>query len=670
MTSELNPPQNPLGSEKIGRLLIRFAVPTVISLLVNSLYNMVDQIFIGWGVGTLGNSATNVIFPLVLLVSAVAVLFGDGGAAYMSLQLGKGESAKAQKGANTSIVLLAIAAVVLFAALFIFLNPIVNALGATPDNLKYAMAYGRIIVIGFPFVLVTIGMSSLIRADGSPNLTMIILLAGAILNIGLDAMFVIGFGWGMVGAAWATVIGQVVSFAICLWYIPRFKTVKIARGNISRKLVRRIAALGVSSTITVVAIAVVSTLGNNLLRHYGADSVYGADIPLAAFGIVMKVTSIFTSVMAGIAIGCNPIFGYNYGAANYGRVKKTFTFAAISATVVAVLCFVATEVFPVAATNLFGNNGDLYMEFSVKAFRVFNVLCILNGFHTVVCIFFQAIGKPIQSIICTLARQIIFYIPLTLIASASLVGVWGVAYAAPVADAFAFLIALILIVREVGKINSKQNAVDNAESNMVFEGIAVAPLARKVVITIGRENGSGGRYVGDLLAKSLGISCYDKEIVAQASEKSGLARKFIEQYEESQSELSVFGGMQLFPVQIAKAEAETIREIAAQEACVFVGRHSDYVLRERDDVINIFVHASLDTRIKRVSKRSKISEKQAETIIKKKDRERAAYYNYHTDTQWGFASNYHMSVDTGAVGIEGAAELIRGFVEQKLKKGA
>jgi putative MATE family efflux protein len=678
ITEEIVSHQNPLGSERIGRLVAKFAIPTVISLLTNAVYNIVDQIFIGWGVGTLGNSATNVIFPLVMLVSAIAVLFGDGGATYMSLQLGKGEHKKAQRGANTAFALLVIVAILLLIILQVFLEPIIGFLGATPDNFDYAMTFGRIIIIGFPFVLITVGMSSLIRADGSPKLTMIILLTGTVINVILNAVFVLALHWGVAGSAWATVIGEVVSFLICIAYIPKFKTVKIRRSDMrpQGRLVRRIMTLGVSSTITVLAVVVVSTLGNNLLRYYGADSVYGPDIPLAAFGIMIKVSSIFTSIMAGIAIGCNPIFGFNYGAENYARVKKTLLLATVCATIVAILCFVVTELFPAAVTNVFGNNGDLYNEFSVKAFRIFNTACLLNGFHIVSCIFFQAIGKPVQSIINTLARQIVIYIPVTLVFSVSFAGLWGIAYAAPVADALSFIIALIFVIVEVKRINSKIGAVE--EQPVVFAIPEAMPLTEKVIVTISRENGSGGRYVADLLAKSLGVKCYDKEIILETSLKSGLAQSFIEKHEEDAAASTLFslfmetqdaaGGIQPLPIQISKIEGEIIREIAERESCVFVGRHSDYVLRERSDAVNVFVHAPLEARIKRVCTRNRINEEQAESVIVKTDKERARYYNYYTDRPWGSVQNYHLSVDTSIVGIEGAVEIIKDFITQKQKR--
>ena len=443
--------QNPLGTAPIGKLLLQFALPTVISLLVNSIYNMVDQIFIGWGVGALGNSATNVVFPLILISTAIALLFGDGGATLMNLHLGQNEREKAEKAVGQAIMLLIIAAIIVLVLMEIFLSPLLYVLGATPDNYSYAIEYGRIIVIGFPFMIFTTGLSSMIRADGSPKLTMVILLSGAVINVVLDAIFVLGMGMGMTGAALATIIGQIISALICMLYLKRFKTVKITRNNLklSGPVTKRILAVGISSTISMASIAIISTIGNNLLRYLGPMTEYGADIPLAAFGITMKVTSIFVAVMNGIAAGCNPIFAYNYSTGNYPRVKKLFSLAVFYATIVAVICFIAAEAFPEALTKMFGENGELYNKFSINSFRIFNAACFVNGFHTVTCMFFQAIGKPVQSVINTLGRQVVLNIILSLIFSFTFAGIWGCMVGAAVTDAISFVIALIFIIVEM-----------------------------------------------------------------------------------------------------------------------------------------------------------------------------------------------------------------------------
>ncbi len=458
MTIENNE-NNLLASAPLGKLMLKYAIPSVIALVVNALYNIVDQIFIGWGVGTLGNSATNVIFPLNMVMMAFALLIGDGGAAFLSLHLGRGDRKAAEKGVNNTLSWLIIVAFLFFGICALFLEPLTGLFGATPDNLEYALAYGRIVILGFPFVIVGCGLCSLIRADGTPQLTMIAMTVGCLANVALDALFVLGFGWGMEGAAIATVIGQLLNFAISIWYLPRFKTVTIRLAAMKPQfsLLKTIAGLGVSSFVSQIAVAVVMTVINYYLVHCGTQSVYGADIPLAAFGIVMKFNTILTSIVTGIATGAQPIVGYNYGSGDYGRVKKTFTLAAKSATIVAVLFFLTFELFPEQLTALFGDQGQLYTEFSVLSFRIFPLLCFFNGFQTVSAIFFQSIGKPVRSGLVSLSRQILFLIPAVMLLCHSM-GVLGVLWAGPVADGLAFILALILILKEMSILKEKTAA--------------------------------------------------------------------------------------------------------------------------------------------------------------------------------------------------------------------
>ena len=448
---------NPLAEAPIGKLLLKYAIPSVIALVVNALYNIVDQIFIGWGVGTLGNSATNVIFPINMVVTALSLLIGDGGAAYLSLQLGSGKKEKAQKGVNNTLSWLIIVGIVVFILCSIFLRPLTSILGATTDNLPYALAYGRIVIIGFPFVVIGSGLCSVIRSDGSPHITMIGMIIGCLSNVVLDALFVLGFNWGMEGAALATIIGQIINFAICIWYIPRFKTVKISLQDMKPEfeMLKKISSLGISSFISQFAVAVIMAVINYYLVKCGTASEYGPDIPLAAFGIVMKFNTILVAVVTGIGTGAQPIVGFNYGAGNYKRVKKTFSSAAIIATIVAIICFIIFQVFPYQLTAMFGEQGELYTQFSVMSFRIFTLLCFVNGFQIVTAIFFQSIGKPIISGVISFSRQIIFLIPATMIWCAC-IGLNGVLWAGPTADALAFILALVLIIWEMKQINAEQ----------------------------------------------------------------------------------------------------------------------------------------------------------------------------------------------------------------------
>ena len=446
--------KNPLASAPIGSLMMKYAIPSVVALVVNALYNIVDQIFIGWGVGTLGNSATNVIFPLNMIVMALALLLGDGGAAYLSLELGRGNRKRAEQGVNNTFSWLIITGIIFCVICVIFLKPLTALFGATPDNLAYALEYGKIVILGFPFVIVGCGMCSLIRADGTPQLTMIAMIVGCLSNVVLDALFVLGFGWGMKGAAIATVIGQILNFAISMWYVPRFKNVKISVKAMKPewKMLKKMAGFGVSSFVSQIAIAIIMTVINYYLVHCGMDSVYGADIPLAAFGIVMKFNTIMISIVTGIGTGAQPIVGYNYGRGDYKRVKKTLAIAIRSATLFAVIFFLVFQAFPGTLTAMFGDQGELYTEFSVMSFRIFTLLCFLNGFQTVAAIFFQSIGKPVLSGAISLSRQIVFLIPAVMILC-HFIGIKGVLWAGPVAEGLAFIFAFVLIFMEMKEIN-------------------------------------------------------------------------------------------------------------------------------------------------------------------------------------------------------------------------
>lgn len=442
-----------LSSAPIGKLVLKYALPSVIALVVNSLYNIVDQVFIGWGVGTLGNSATNVIFPLNMVVMAIALLLGDGGAALLSLELGKKNKESAEKVVNNTLFYLIVAGILFFVLCFVFLEPLTAMFGATTDNLPYALAYGRIVVAGFPFVIIGSGLCSLIRADGTPQLTMIGMIAGCITNVILDAVFVLGFNGGMEGAAIATVLGQLVNFFISVWYIPRFKTVRISLKYMKpvKGMLKKVASYGVSSFVAQISVAIIMAVINYYLVHCGMESVYGADIPLAAFGIVMKFNTILTSIVNGIGTGAQPIFGYNYGRGDYKRVRETYSLTVKSATLSAVIFFALFQLLPYQLTALFGNQGDLYTEFSVMSFRIFTLFCFLNGFQAVTAIFFQSIGKPVSSGAISLSRQILFLIPATMILC-HFIGVKGVLWAGPTADGLAFVLALVLGIREMGQL--------------------------------------------------------------------------------------------------------------------------------------------------------------------------------------------------------------------------
>lgn len=383
-----NQDKSAFATEPVGRLIVKFAIPCVISLVVNALYNIVDQIFIGWGVGYLGNGATNVVFPITIIALALAVLIGDGGAAYLSLKLGEGDLDSVKKGVGNAAVMITIAGIAML-----------------------------------------------------------------VINTVFDPIFIFIFDMGVRGAAIATILGQIISFLVSIFYLPRFKTFHFDRSalRLHKRVCLSVLSLGVSSFITQIAITIVMALFNNLLAVYGAASVYGSEIPLTAMGIVMKVNQIVLSILVGIAIGAQPVIGFNYGCKNFHRVKRAFEVAIAAAEIIAIIAFFIFQFAPMSVVSIFGSEEGLYNEFAVKCFRIFLMLCPLNGFQTVAAIYLQAIGKPIKSAVVTLSRQIVFLVPVALLLPKAM-GVVGVLWAGPAADALAFILALAMIVYEMKKL--------------------------------------------------------------------------------------------------------------------------------------------------------------------------------------------------------------------------
>ena len=445
----MKPSENPLGSEPISTLLRRFAVPSVIAMLVSALYNMVDQLFIGHSIGVLGNAATNVAFPLSMVCTSIGLLCGIGGAANFNLCMGRREPEHAKSYVGNAISMLAILGVILCVAVQLFLRPMMLLFGATPDVIDYACTYTRITSIGFPFLIVTIGGSNLIRADGSPKFSMLCNLVGAIVNTILDPLFIFVFHMGMAGAALATITGQILSFALVVFYLRGFKTLPLSLSDLKPNMAcwARIAALGATPAFNQVAMMVVQIVMNNTLTHYGSNSVYGSDIPLACAGIISKVNMLFFSFVIGISQGLQPIVSFNFGAQKYDRVKDAYKKAVFAATAISIVAFLCFQLFPRQIIGIFGSGSEEYLHFAERYFRIFLFFTFLNGIQPVSSNFFTSIGAPKKGIFLSLTRQIIFLLPLLLIFP-YLFGIDGVMYTAPIADLAAASVSIVMVVRE------------------------------------------------------------------------------------------------------------------------------------------------------------------------------------------------------------------------------
>ncbi|WP_346697972.1 MATE family efflux transporter [Catenibacillus scindens] len=459
--------KNPLGYEKIPKLLKSFAIPSIIAMLVSSLYNIVDQIFIGQGVGYLGNAATNVSYPLTTICLAIALLIGIGSASNFSLSLGGGDKEKAAKITGNAVCMMLMFGIIYAVVIEIFLLPMLNAFGSTPDVLPYAQSYTRITAIGMPLLIVTNGISNLARADGSPKYSMTCMLIGAVINTILDPVFIFVFHQGVAGAAWATVIGQFFSFLFALRYLRKFKSVELKREHfrLNLRLCLTTVTLGMSNSLNQVALTVVQIVMNNSLTYYGAMSVYGKEIPLAACGIVMKTNAILLAVIIGISQGSQPIVGFNYGAKQYQRVKDTYKLAIVCNLVVSAIGFILFQFFPRQIISLFGTGDEAYFEFSVKFMRIFLFMVIANGVQLISSNFFSAIGKPLKGMILSLTRQVFFLIPLILILPLFM-GIDGIMFAGPVADTMAFIATVVLISFEM-RLISRMQAQQKAGSSTV-----------------------------------------------------------------------------------------------------------------------------------------------------------------------------------------------------------
>ena len=656
--------ENILGYEKIGKLIRKFAIPCIISLLVNSLYNIVDQIFIGWGVGYLGNGATNVVFPLTMVCLAFALMFGDGGAAYLSLKLGEKKQKEAAKGVGNAITISVVVSILICVGYLIFLPQLLNLFGCTDNLREYALSYGEIIVLGLPFMMIGSTLNSIIRADGNPKYAMTSMVAGAILNVILDPIFIFLLNMGVEGAAIATVISQIVTFLINVFYIKKFKSIKIGKEEFKpqAQVMRKVSALGISSFITQMSIVLVIAFENNLLGKYGAESKYGADIPITVLGIVMKISQILNSIIIGIAAGSQPILGYNYGAGKYDRVKKTLKYVLGLSVIISTIAFILFQTIPDKLISIFGSGNELYMEFACIAFRTYLMLVICNGVQIPSGIFFQAIGKSAKSAILSLSRQILFLIP-AMVTFGSLFGLIGVLYAGPFADGLAFVISGILIIVEMkhlGKGNVKSEAlVDDTSTDKKVKD--------HVVITVSREYGSGGRYVGRLIADKLGIKFYDKEIITKLAETTGLSEEYIENNEQKRDATAILNNGFYMGLDNADElfvkETELIKELAAKDSCVIIGRCADFILKDEKNVIKVFVYSGMEDKIKRATQIYGYEEDKAKKEIERIDKLRANHYKHYTDKDWKDFSNYDICINSDLLGVEKSADVICDMVK-------
>jgi len=456
-----------LGEAPIGRLMLKFSIPCIMSFIINSLYNVADQIFIGHGVGYLGNGATTVVFPITVIALALSLLIGNGCSAHFSICQGRGDHESAQRSVGNAIVIVVAVSIVLTVVYSIFTEPILKAFGATANNISYAREYYKFLIIGIPFNMFTISVTNVIRADGSPRYTMITTIVGCFVNVVLDAIAVLVLDLGMMGAAVATVIGQVITAAMCIRYMFRAKTFKLTKQSfkLSFKLMGRFTSLGASSFFSQISLVFVIISMNNVLVHYGALSRFGEDIPLTVQGIVMKVFTILSGIGLGLAIGAQPIIGYNYGARKFDRVKEVYRKVILFEFLIGLVATLIFECFPLKVISIFGGGSELYYEFAVMSMRIYLSSTILFCITKGCSIFMQAIGKPTMSMLLTLLREIVLHIPFIFIMPIFF-GVEGVLLTMPICDVGAFIVSVIISKKVIGKLKTTDSLAAETQQNL------------------------------------------------------------------------------------------------------------------------------------------------------------------------------------------------------------
>ena len=651
---------NYLGTEKVGVLLKQFAIPCIFSLIISCLYNIVDQIFVGNGVGYLGNAATGVIFPITVIGWGVSLLFGDGAAADLSVSFGKNETQDIHTSVGNSILCSFLCGVVIIAVSYLCGDNLLRLIGATDANLSLAHDYGFIIYAMMPFALVQNTLASIIRADGSPRYAMCAMLVGAVINIIGDPVAIFVLGLGIKGAAYATILGQFVSFMICLFYLTKSRTFKISLKSFrpNAGILKRVIALGTSSFLTQLSIVIITVINNILLVKYGAASVYGADIPLAAFVVIMKPFQIVLNIAIGIAAGAQPIVGYNYGARQFDRVQELLKLIIKWTVIVCVVCTILFEAFPLVFIKMFGADGELYTQFAVLCLRIYLSLIIFTCVQKVCAIFLQSIGHAKSAAPLSILRDVLLIIFSLIVPVFS--GVTGIFWAAPLADVIAIVITGSVMTGLWRTLEQEKHQIQKKTNVQTIQASSPG-----VIITIAREHGTAGKQIGQLVAQKLNIPCYYKEMTAIAAKESGLAGEFISNINSDEN--SVMRELYLSTSVIQQAiiaQDKVIKMIAEAGSCVIVGRSADYVLRHRKDLVRIFIYAPKDYRTKKVMEMYGDTWDEGKKNIERSDAARAAYYRNISGKKWGDPHQYELCIDS-SIGVQKCVDVITRYVSGK-----
>ncbi len=655
-----------LGEQPIPKLLLKFSVPCVTGLLIGALYNIVDQIFIGnSSLGYLGNAATGISFPVICIANAFAWCVGDGAASYLSICSGRQDTESAHKCVGTGLSTTLLISLVLSAVCLLFCRPLMVLFGASDATLTMACDYFTIIALFFPAYLMFNVMNGIIRADGSPTYAMIAICSGAVLNIILDPICIFVFDWGIKGAAIATVVGQAASFAVSAVYFLKPKSFRLSKSSfrINTAMLRNLIVLGGSTFIIQISMVVMTLLSNITLAKYGALSVYGSDIPLSVFSIQTKVYTIVSNIAVGIALGGQPILGYNYGAKKMDRVKQTYFIILLSSLSVGIAATLVFECCPQVVIGIFGKQNELYMDFAIKSFRIFLGLSFVTCFIKISSIFFQSIGRAVQSMVASVIRDLFCFTFFTLVLCRTLElreagsGIYGILFAAPLSDLVAGSVITVLTVLFFRRLKA---SADDAQTP-----VSICETHPGTIVTIARQHGTRGKQIGEMVAKRLNIPFYDKELTALVAQESGLAKEFIQEDYDDPSDvlhrlyLSTHVGRQGII-----AQEKVIRKIADAGACVIVGRAADHVLRHYPNVVRIFIHATSELRIENIRTMYGDSYEQARQHMLHSDESRASYYRNTSGGEWQSMENYDLCLDA-SIGKEATVQMIVSYIEKR-----
>lgn len=653
-----------LGEQPISKLLLKFSTPCVVGLLIGALYNIVDQIFIGnSSLGYLGNAATGISFPVLCIANAFAWCVGDGASAYLSICSGRQDSESAHKCVGTGLSTTFLISIVFSVICLIFCRPLMALFGASDATLQLACDYFFIIALFFPVYLMLNVMNSMIRADGSPTYAMAAIASGAIVNIILDPIFIFVLDWGIKGAAIATAVGQVVSFTVSVVYFFKPKTFHLRKSSfrINPAMLHNLIVLGGSTFIIQISMVVMTLLSNITLAHYGALSIYGRDIPISVFSIQTKVYTIVSNIAVGIALGGQPILGYNYGAKKMDRVKEAYRLILLSSLGIGIAATAVFELCPEVVIGIFGKENELYMDFAVKSFRIFLGLSFATCFIKISSIFFQSIGKAVHAMIASLVRDMLCFVTFTIVLCGVLekreagTGIYGILFASPLSDLVAGATIAVLTVLFFKQLNS---STDEQEVP-----VSICTTHPGTVVTIAREHGSCGKQIGELVAKKLDVPFYYKELTALVAQESGLAKEFISEDYDDPSEVlhQIYLSTHVVRQGII-AQEKVLRKIADAGACVIVGRAANHVLRGYPNVVRVFIYAPDEARIRNIQDMYGDSAEEARQHMLRSDESRANYYRNTSGNEWQRMDNYDLCLDS-SIGKEAAAKMIVDYIK-------